>query len=257
VFVGVAVFVGVFVEVAVLVGVSVGVLVGTSVDVFVGVDVLVGVTVLVAVNVLVGVLVGVCVLVGVFVGVCVGVAVCVGVLVGTSVDVSVGVLVLVDVLVAVGSGTSNPITFTGLLRCVVVPSPSCPAPFSPQHLIVPSIMRAQVWPPSVTPPPPVSAMTFPSGGPPGDTSTLSGVWSLPPAVPSPNWPILSNPQHSAPLVDVTTHVCMPPTARPVALPLSPITSTGAAGVSKVPSPSWPPTFHPQHLALPVDVSAHV
>jgi hypothetical protein len=270
--------VGVFVGVSVLVGVLEGVLLGTRVDVFVAVDVFVGVCVLVgvlegvlvgtSVDVLVGVavrvgvdvLVAVLVLVAVFVGVRVGVrvlvAVCVGVAVGTSVAVLVGVRVLVAVRVGVGSGTSNPITSTGELRWVVLPSPSWPAPFSPQHLIVPSMSRAHVWPPRLTPPPPLSATMFASGRPPNERSTSTGVCRLPPDVPSPTWPASLNPQHFAPAAEVTAHPCMPPTPIPDAGPLSAMTSTGPRGALAVPSPSCPPTSHPQHLAVPVERRAH-
>ena len=37
------------------------------------------------------------------------------------------------------------VTTTGVKLCVLVPSPSCPLPFEPQHLTSPSIRRAQEW----------------------------------------------------------------------------------------------------------------
>jgi hypothetical protein len=39
----------------------------------------------------------------------------------------------------------NPTTSTGSKRSVVVPSPSWPAPFSPQHFTPPAEVNAQEW----------------------------------------------------------------------------------------------------------------
>src|SRR5215212_8258444 len=39
----------------------------------------------------------------------------------------------------------RPTTPTGVVRAVVVPSPSSPARFVPQHLTAPEVTRAQVW----------------------------------------------------------------------------------------------------------------
>src|SRR5262249_53169019 len=38
----------------------------------------------------------------------------------------------------------SPLTATGVLRCVVVPSPIWPLALEPQHLAVPSVSRAQL-----------------------------------------------------------------------------------------------------------------
>src|SRR5262249_62436368 len=40
----------------------------------------------------------------------------------------------------------SPETSTGVCRWVVVPSPSWPKSFEPQHLTPPEAVRAQVWP---------------------------------------------------------------------------------------------------------------
>lgn len=41
----------------------------------------------------------------------------------------------------------RPETVTGVLRLVVVPSPSCPVRLSPQARTVPSVFKARLWPP--------------------------------------------------------------------------------------------------------------
>jgi hypothetical protein len=148
--VGTAVFVDVSVGTAVLVAVSVGIAV--FVDVSVGTAVSVGVLVAVSVAVAVGVAVGTSVSVAVSVGMFVAVPVAVFVGVLATVDVLVGVAVgSTGVLVAVAMGCSpsarlwdspaeteraltppGRLTASGLVRAVVVPSPSWPLLLSPQ-----------------------------------------------------------------------------------------------------------------------------
>ena len=78
----------------------------------------------------------------------------------------------------------SPLTLTGVgdSNAVVAGSPSWPALFRPQHCMVPSGMRTQVWkPPAVT----VAAPPIPA--------TAPGVEALV-VVPSPSSPVLLSPQ---------------------------------------------------------------
>ena len=98
-----------------------------------------------AVGVGVGTGVAVGVGVGAGVGVNVGNGVGVNVAVGTSVGIGVGVGAGVGVGVGAGAGaTWNPTTSTGVLRAVVVPSPSWPNRLLPQHLRPPAGVTAHV-----------------------------------------------------------------------------------------------------------------
>jgi hypothetical protein len=49
----------------------------------------------------------------------------------------------VEAPAAMETALAMPVTATGVVRWVVVPSPSCPLALRPQHLTVPPWMRAQ------------------------------------------------------------------------------------------------------------------
>src|SRR5512133_51658 len=72
-------------------------------------------------------------------------------------------------------------------RSVVVPSPSCPKPLAPQHLIPPLIISAQVWvsPAAIALTPLVNPLT-----------SAGVAWFV--FVPSPSWPQALYPQHLIP-----------------------------------------------------------
>jgi len=76
-----------------------------------------------------------------------------------------------------------PDTLTGVVRVVVVPSPSRPEPFEPQHIRLPSVSRAQEW---ILPTAMLVAVVMP------ETST-GAVRAM--VVPSPSWPLPFLPQH--------------------------------------------------------------
>src|SRR4051812_11498513 len=57
-------------------------------------------------------------------------------------------------------------------------------------------------------------------------------------------------------VSMTAQVRSPPAEIETTFPVSG-TVTGLEASVWVPSPSWPQMFQPQHLTLPVDISAHV
>ena len=71
----------------------------------------------------------------------------------------------------------NPLTATGVSRFAVVPSPSWPRLFNPQHCTTPLLVSAQVWLP------PAATATTPLASPLTVTGVNRGV-----VVPSPNWP---------------------------------------------------------------------
>ena len=105
--------------------------------------------------------------------------------------------------------------------------------------------------------------------------------ALPVVVPSPSWPCELLPQHVTPPEVVTAQVCVPPAE----MAMTPVrgrqgpgaapdgkafgleraavwlegwqTPTGAVRLVAVPSPTWPSSFHPQHLTLPAAVRAQV
>src|SRR5207249_11869882 len=66
---------------------------------------------------------------------------------------------------------------TGVDELVVVPSPSCPSTFRPQHCTVPSERSTQVCRY-----PPLTALTLAS------PATSTGVVETPPTIPLPSWP---------------------------------------------------------------------
>src|SRR3989442_2037055 len=84
------------------------------------------------------------------------------------------------------SGDPLPPTRTGVLELVVVPSPSCPSRFRPQHHTVPSPRSAQVcrYPP-LTATAPVRGDPLPP--------TRTGGDELVPLVPAPSGPSLFSP----------------------------------------------------------------
>ena len=147
----------------------------------------------------------------------------------------------------------SPVTSTGLLRCVVVPSPTSPVLFQPQHLAPPVVVRAQVWwPPETT-----------AATPPVSPATSVGVvqTTLPQLCPSPNWPFSFFPQHVTAPNMVRAQVWYCPAERATTSLPSPTTAAGmarnASWVPPVPSPSWPHWFRPQHWTPPDIVSAQV
>jgi hypothetical protein len=102
-----------------------------------------------------------------------------------------------------GLAEDIPETVTGLLRCVVVPSPSWALPFSPQHLIAPSARIAQVC----DAPAAIETAGLAEDIPETVTGLLRCV-----VVPSPSWPMLFAPQHLiVPLVTIA-QVCEDPVA---------------------------------------------
>src|SRR5947208_1826699 len=65
---------------------------------------------------------------------------------------------------------ARPETSTGRWRSVVVPSPSCPQPLSPQHLIPPALVSAHEYPPLRSPPAEIAVT------PPASPETATGAW---------------------------------------------------------------------------------
>ena len=139
-----------------------------------------------------------------------------------------------------------PVTATGTLLSVVVPSPSWPYSLKPQHWTPPSVVSAQVWYA------PAAIASTSLEAPVTATGTLLSV-----VVPSPSWPFSLKPQHWTPPPVVSAQVWNPPAAM-AATPLArPLTATGTLLIVPATPPSWPLLFKPQHWTPPPVVSAQV
>src|SRR5256885_79059 len=121
----------------------------------------------------------------------------------------------------------------------LVPSPSCPSTFSPQHCTVPFPRTAQVW---ENPPLTATAPAIP----PARTALDEVVM-----VPSPRCPESPAPQHPTVPSPSSAHACSAPATTRVAV-VRPLTATGTEELVKVPSPlpSCPNWFRPVHCAVP-------
>jgi len=143
---------------------------------------------------------------------------------------------------------SPPDTAVGAKRVEVVPSPSWPDPLLPQQYADVSCATAQAWAP------PFVAVTDHHVRPPANTT---GALRFD-VVPSPSCPNELTPEHKT-----NAPVVIEPVARPQVnwLPSvsdchvsPPLTATGEARFTLVPSPSCPLVFRPQQYATPPDVS---
>src|SRR6266511_571052 len=122
-------------------------------------------------------------------------------------------------------------TSTGVERSTVVPSPSCPLGFQPQHLTAAVRVTAQVWrTPTEIDATPLLRPTTSTGV---ERSTV---------VPSPSWPRSLEPQHLTPPALVSAQPWRSPPAIAVTPLLSPGTSTAAKSL-------------PQHWTRPPLVNA--
>lgn len=137
---------------------------------------------------------------------------------------------------------------------MVVPSPSCPLLFAPQHFTVPPAISAQAWPPPTeiieTPlPSPVTARgTLVNTG----SSPTSPVASVASPI-DPNWLL---PQHCTPPVVVSAQADTPPAATAATPLVSPVTSAGVGlSCTFVPLPICPKRPNPQHFAPSAVVTA--
>src|SRR3989442_6966540 len=128
-------------------------------------------------------------------------------------------------------------TTSGVLRSVVVPSPSCPNELAPQHATPPLTPTAHVWKP-----PALTAWSAPKA-----VDTWTGV-ALLVVVPLPSWPWKSLPQQYASLPIVTPHVWLFPPLTVVkasgAVPEA-VTCAGAPLFLVRPFPSCPQRLGPQ------------
>src|SRR5437879_1791850 len=137
-----------------------------------------------------------------------------------------------------------PTTRTGVDEPVLVPSPSCPSAFRPQHRTVPSPRSAQVC---SYPPLTATALVVPPA---------RAAVSRPPLVPSPSCPSAFRPQHRIVWSPRSAQACSYPPLTAMA-PVIPITATGTVEIlSKVPSPRCPELPSPQHLAVLSPRSTH-
>jgi hypothetical protein len=140
----------------------------------------------------------------------------------------------------------RPLTTTGVDVLVVVPFPSWPKAFAPQHLAVPFPNNAHEWlPPALT-----ATALVPALRPLTSTGVDAFVVVL-----LPNWPEPLSPQHLAVPSANNAHEWLPPALTAVAVE-RPVTTTGVDAFVVVLLPSWPEAFRPQHLAVPLANSAH-
>src|SRR3989449_5847636 len=127
----------------------------------------------------------------------------------------------------------------------VVPLPSWPSTFSPQHRIVPSPRSAHACPyPLATATAPVSPLT------------ATGDGAKVPKVPSPRCPDSPSPQHLTVPSPRSAHANSSPAATRVAV-VRPLTATRTEESLRVPLPSCPNWFRPTHCAVPSGRSTQV
>src|SRR3989442_3737851 len=141
------------------------------------------------------------------------------------------------------TGTADP--GAGVDGFAVVPLPSWPSTFSPQHRIVPSPRSAQACPyPLATATAPVSPLT------------ATGEGAKVPKVPSPRCPDSPSPQHLTVPSPRSAHPHSSPAATRVAA-VRPLTATRTKESSRVPLPSCPNWISPTHCAVPSGRSTQV
>src|SRR4051812_8123028 len=117
-----------------------------------------------------------------------------------------------------------PVTVTGVVLAVAVPSPSCPLPLSPQHLTEPLESRLQVCrKPALMP----VAVVMP------ETATGASASVVVPFPSSPSW---LSPQHRSVLFESRAQVWFAPALIATAVAM-PDTATGVVPGSLVPLPS--------------------
>ena len=139
--------------------------------------------------------------------------------------------------------TTGALCTLGAANPSLLPSPSCPELFPPQHRAVPSAKRAHVWMPPAT-----TCRTLARRG------TNVGVRAFA-VVPFPIWPAELKPQHfTAP--DLSRAQVCPSPAVNCATWLSPVTVAGVGRRVVVPSPSCPAWLFPQHFTMASVNSAH-
>src|SRR4030042_2889486 len=123
---------------------------------------------------------------------------------------------------------SRPGTSTGVPRLTVVPSPSPPEAFSPQHFTPPVSISAQLCRC------PVAAAFTPCESPNTRTGERLSV-----AVPSPSWPLVFDPQHSNPPLESSAQACDHPAAIDFTPPVMRLTACGRLLERIVPLPNCP------------------
>jgi len=158
-------------------------------------------------------------------------------------------------------------TGAGEERDTLVPSPSWPLPFCPQHTTPPDVIRPQECEEPVASsangPIPIAVI----GVTVGDGVTTIGADACPTTsagalrvstIPSPSWPLELSPQQTETPVVVIAQACVAPTAiSSTSRSLAGDTATGRLRLTVEPSPSWPEEFEPQQYAAPVDAIPHV
>src|SRR5690606_29416052 len=132
---------------------------------------------------------------------------------------------------AITSKRSVVATGVGRFRLSVVPSPSWPESFRPQHQASPPAVRPQVWDPAelvsstVNRAVPRTAVGTPRGAPPI-------------MFPFPTWPKELSPQHHAAPEPSSAQECQSP-ARIEVKAVAPATGVGDGASVAEPFPSWP------------------
>jgi hypothetical protein len=149
------------------------------------------------------------------------------------------------------TAVSGPDVSVGTDRFVVEPSPSCPYKFKPQQetLLIPP-NAAHVW--SL---PAERAFTNAEPKPMGTVLHSKFDWHVS-VVATPNSPKRFDPQQNR-----SARLYAQVWPKPAAIPWTPLvrprTWTGVERLVVLPSPSWPFSLPPQHIAAPAVVTAHV
>src|SRR5262245_33188217 len=142
--------------------------------------------------------------------------------------------------------TPRPTTVTGVNAFVVVPSPSRPSVFRPQHCTEPSRSSAQVC---SAPDDAAVAVVIP-------VTAVAGVVAVAPTgLALPSWPQLLSPQQRTVPSRRTAQACSAPGA--AAAGAMPLTVVGVEESAVVPFPRRPSSFRPQHRNVPSARSAQV
>src|SRR2546422_2755062 len=142
--------------------------------------------------------------------------------------------------------TPRPTTVTGVKASVVVPFPSRPSVFRPQHCTEKSWRTAQVC---SAPDDAAVAVVIPV------TAAAGVVEVVPGALLLPSWPQLLSPQHRTVPSWKSAQGCSAPGA--TAAGVIPLTVVGVEELAVVPLPSRPSSFRPQHCSVPSRRSAQV
>jgi hypothetical protein len=152
---------------------------------------------------------------------------------------------------------ARPDTADGVEEFALLPLPSCPLAFAPQHSVAPEASTAQLLSSPLE-----IARTPVSGDFPSELNTSTGVAEEAVTVPLPSWPPAFAPQQKTFPPDVSAQASSKPaeivtTPPSGVLPDASKTTVGVVELGNVALPSCPEAPLPQHSVPPVVVTAQV